>query len=370
MDYSRIYDIIRKAFLAQGVSEEQYDRKETLYYDETDNVKHLVVKDDKQINATPNTCFVLGGVQAESAISDDDLHDALGKTRGKELKSKNDLRGAFVDILRKDKVTRVLNLVRDKGWHVHFLMVQIWYYAFVDIIDSVITTSPDLVNSFKATIYKILKSNPENTLRLMDKYNYPDIKDNERDGFISELISLTTHFAKSCPNYRDKILSLAIRQFLSDAKGKELTFIQDETPREWVASFKQFYLSEIYSYIHKTLIFDTEKQVEAELKKISIEVNGQVLNNYRFEESISNPMIQVCDYIVSVLRKYFVFLDREWVDINRDIECFDMVQLNNLVLLNKVLKCSFDYSPLFFHYIASVETMQNVNTLMNKYGKE
>jgi hypothetical protein len=87
MDYTEAYNVTRKLALAQGVSEEQYDRHETLYYDETDNVKHLVMLPSKKVNAVENTCFVLGGIQAENAISDDELHTAMGKTPGKELKS-------------------------------------------------------------------------------------------------------------------------------------------------------------------------------------------------------------------------------------------------------------------------------------------
>lgn len=40
MDYTEAHNAARMMALAQGVTEEQYDRHETLYYDETDNVKH------------------------------------------------------------------------------------------------------------------------------------------------------------------------------------------------------------------------------------------------------------------------------------------------------------------------------------------
>lgn len=87
MDYTNFYKLSRQIAIAQGVTEEQYDRAETWYYDETDNVKHLVILDNKNVNADENTCFVLGGIQAEDIINDAELHAALGKASGTELKS-------------------------------------------------------------------------------------------------------------------------------------------------------------------------------------------------------------------------------------------------------------------------------------------
>ena len=43
MNYSKQSQLARVAALLQGVSPEQFDSCETWYYDETDNVKHLVL---------------------------------------------------------------------------------------------------------------------------------------------------------------------------------------------------------------------------------------------------------------------------------------------------------------------------------------
>ena len=365
MDYTEAYNVTRKLALAQGVSEEQYDRHETLYYDETDNVKHLVMLPSKKVNAAENTCFVLGGIQAETTISDDELHTVLGKTPGKELKSTKDLRGTFVDILRKENISRVLNLIDDKGWHIHFIMVQVWYYAFVDIIDS-ICDDVEMAFPYKAILYKILKSSPSETVELLGRYHYPDVKMEEQKRFIEELDDMVEKYFNTSTNIMERIMILMLMEELENAKDKELTFIQDED--EWVKAFIQFYSAEIYSYPNKTLILDMEKQVEKALWDDIIEVDGDILLNYSFEDSASNPMIQVCDYVVSILRKYFIFLDQNMDIIETEISGFDEQQLNNFKLLNKVMKQSLDYNPLFFHYIASVETQSIANMMMEKYG--
>lgn len=353
--------------LAQGVKPEQYDSNETWYYDETDNVKHLVLLPNKKINAGEKTCFVLGGIQAEDVISDDELHTALGKTPGKELKANKDLRGCFEDILRKDILKKMLDLIELKRWHIHFMMVQVWYFAFVDIIDS-ITDNVRLSFSLKAVLYKILKEYPDDTVGHLGKYSYPNITDKDKVAFLNGLQTIAFKFMKSKPNYNDMQMTLLLIVLLENAKTKkELTFIQDETSDEWVTWFSHFYISEITSYPNKTLVFDTEKQVEKTIRDKPIEIDGVTMSNYRFEDS-SNPMIQVCDYVVSVLRRYAVFLDRSINEILVVIDKFDVNQMANFKLLNKVLKRSLDNNPLYFHYTTSIELQNNINQLMEKYG--
>lgn len=368
MDFSKIYEMNRMMALAQGVSEERYDKAETWYYDETDNVKHLVLLPDKRVNASENACFVLGGIQAEDSITDAELHAALGKGPGRELKSTKDLRGTFEEILRKDAFQNTLDLVENKGWNIHFIMVQVWYYAFVDVIDS-INDDTMFSHSLKAVLYKLLKATPEDTVKLFGKYHYPDIKDKDKLSFLEGLEAQVQAFVDAGVNRHDKIMSELLVTKINEAKKKkELTFIQDETPDEWVKMFVQFYSAEIYSYPNRTLVFDTEKQVQKILTEEAIEVNGKALDNFSFADSALNPMIQVCDYLVSILRKYFIFADRTLDIVVGDIEKFDEQQMERYRLLNKVLRRSLDNNPLYFHYIASVEMQYNVNQLMMKYA--
>lgn len=367
MDYTEISCIERMAAIAQGVTEEQIDRAETLYFDETDNVKHLVLLPSKQINAGTDTCFVLGGVQAEDVITDAELHAALDKATGRELKASKDLRGNFIDILRKGNLSRALSLVNDKGWYIHFSAIQVWYFAFVDIIDS-INEDINVAFQLKAIIYKILKTYNQDTVRVFGKYHYPNIKDKDVVAFIEELLEIVEKFIKSCHDEVDSKRSEELKNILINAKTQEkLIFIQDETPDEWVKKFVEFYRYKIALCPNKSLIFDTEKQVENILKDNPIEIEGKKLNNFHFVDSASNPMIQVCDYVVCILRKYFVFLDRSLKDVIADIENFDEIQMKNYKMLNNILKRSIRQNPLYFHYIASVDMQSNLNQLMDLY---
>lgn len=44
MDYTEISNSIRMMIKAQGVDDKYIDKEETLYYDESGNIKHLIVK--------------------------------------------------------------------------------------------------------------------------------------------------------------------------------------------------------------------------------------------------------------------------------------------------------------------------------------
>lgn len=44
MDYTEIYRCIKKMLYTQGIDESFLERHETLYYDESGNIKHLIVK--------------------------------------------------------------------------------------------------------------------------------------------------------------------------------------------------------------------------------------------------------------------------------------------------------------------------------------
>lgn len=367
-DIKDLYDQISKILEVQGYKEFQ-ERAETLYYDESGNDKHLIIKGEK-LNTNYDAVFVLGGVQSEESLSIDELKDSLGIERTRELKAKNDLKGSFLGILKKTKVTNVLKLIEGKGWHIHFNAVQVLYYSFVDIIDSIEGLDSDPYE-FKAVLYDMLKTTPDSTVAHFKKYKYPNIKDTEIKDFIKGLLyfveqSIKTDTAK-CLIYPYKLI---LRRCLENALNqKNLTFIQDETPHEWVKDYLQFYRQEIITFRHKTLLFDQEKQVQAKLSSENLKYEGNVLCHYSFCDSSINAMIQLSDYIVGILRKYFIFLDRLQPNVDADIDSFDKVQMQNFELLNKILKRSLQYNPLFINTIMSIHCRKKMELYIDKYGK-
>jgi len=369
MDITKISNMSRMMIKVLGIDEKYIDRKETLYYDESGNVKHFIIKQGK-LNAETDTVFVLGGIEAESTISLEDLKKYLGKKTETELKSTRDLNGDFIEILRKDNMSQILRLIRDWGWHIHFQAIQVLYYSFVDIVDSIDGTE-EYSMYLKAELYKVLKKNTEKTLTTFKKFKYPNIKSDQIVFFLSELLVMIDDVMEeeAKKDYVNIFLSI-LRNLIAKAKSQsELTFIQDETTHEWVGEFVQFYRQEVLTFPNKTLVFDEEKQVMKALESDDMEINGLKISNYSFKESGTDPMIQISDYTVSIIRKYIVFLDRLEPEVEADIKQFDKTQMNNFTLLNKVLADSLDYNPLFVHFIASVHTIAKYFKYLNMYGR-
>lgn len=369
MDITKISNMSRMMIKVLGTDEKYIDRKETLYYDESGNVKHFIIKQGK-LNAETDTVFVLGGIEAESTISLEDLKKYLGKKTETELKSTRDLNGDFIEILRKDNMSQILRLIRDWGWHIHFQAIQVLYYSFVDIVDSIDGTK-EYSMYLKAELYKVLKKNTEKTLTTFKKFKYPNIKSDQIVFFLSELLVMIDDVMEeeAKKDYVNIFLSI-LRNLIAKAKSQsELTFIQDETTHEWVGEFVQFYRQEVLTFPNKTLVFDEEKQVMKALESDDMEINGLKISNYSFKESGTDPMIQISDYTVSIIRKYIVFLDRLEPEVGADIKQFDKTQMNNFTLLNKVLADSLDYNPLFVRFIASVHTIAKYFKYLNMYGR-
>ena len=368
MDYTEISNSIRMMKKAQGVDDKYIDKEETLYYDESGNVKHLIVKAGK-LNADSDTVFVLGGVQADDTISLEELKTVLGKSLEKEIKSTKDLKGSFIEILRKDNLRKILQLIQDKGWHIHFNIVQVLYYGFVDVVDSIngLGFAP---LEFKAELYKVLKKNPNATVSIFKKYKYPNVATKDIKDFLSELIILIDGvFTEDAERLMINPLLLVLKNCIEKAKEqKELTFIQNETTHEWVGGFEQFYKQQILNFPKKTLVFDEEKQVMSQIAEENIIIDGKAPDNYSFKESGSNAMIQVCDYVVSILRKYMIFLDGLEPEVDANIRNFDENQMNNYILLNRILADSLNYNPLFVHFVASQHTVAKFFKYMKIYG--
>ena len=370
MSYTELYKTIKENALNQGASIEHLERKETLYYDETGNVKHLIIKNGS-LNAAFDTVFVLGGIQAEDTISIESLKSRLGKQPTTELKATNDLKGDFIAILRKDNFRQILELIQEKKWHIHFSAVQILYYAFVDIVDSIEGTGI-CPWKFKAELYQVLKKDCRKTVEHFKKYKYPNIKDSEKEEFLEGIISMIDEQINELAlKHVINPLLMLLKQLICRAKRqKELTFIQDEKPGIWVESFIQFYRQEIIKFHRKDLIFDEEKQVQRRLEEEKLEINGELLTNYSFIDSKTNAMIQVSDYVVSMIKKYIMFLDRTELEIEQDIKNFNDIQKRNYILLNTILKASLNYNPLYLNFTVCLYTCNKFMKYIKEYSCE
>lgn len=64
-----------------------------------------------------------------------------------------------------------------------------------------------------------------------------------------------------------------------------------------------------------------------------------------------------------------MFLDRLQPRVDADIDSFDKVQMKNFELLNKILRRSLLYNPLFINTIMSIHCRKKMELYIEKYGK-
>lgn len=368
MDCTDLYEAIKIKALFSGCGIEQMESEETLYYDESGNVKHLILKGGS-LNAESDTVFVLGGIQAEDTIFIESLKSKLRKSPTSELKAHKDLNGNFAAILRKDNLRKILELIQEKKWHIHFTAVHVLYYGFVDIIDSIKGTEVCPLE-LKAELYQVLRKNLAKTVNHFQKYKYPNIKQVHQEKFLDGIISMIDDRINDFASKNLVRPSLILLKKLIDTAKRQydLPFIQEEESNIWVQPFIQFYRQEIVQFHKKKLIFDEEKQVQKEIEKEDLKIDGKFLTNYSFKDSEKDAMIQVCDYVVSIIRKYIIFLDRAEPDVETDIKSFDETQMRSYIILNSILKESLVYNPFYFNFIISLYTYNKFLKYVNKYG--
>ena len=235
----------------------------TFYYDESGNAHRVVVQDGKDLNLKKeDRIFVLGGVLAKHGITSDELRTAMGKDSAAEIKSAKLLHGDFCQVLRKENTNRILKLILDKNWLVHFHMVQPLYYAYVDIVD---TLEFDAANHIylKDALYRALEDEFDQTLALFKRVKYPRVKPSDRDMFLKGVLEIVGRYvAVHGETTWTHLLSEKLSAKLNDKGGDDgLLFLEgdDLTPHSWIDRYVQFYQTPLYSWPYNDHVLDRRR---------------------------------------------------------------------------------------------------------------
>lgn len=178
MDVDEYRDPIVTAFDLPNV-----DQGYAFFYDETNNVRRLHLRDGK-LNIDRPECFVLGGVVRRAPAPPVDLNSLRRALRfpadGPEIKLKQLGRGAFLDHLKSERVANFVAWLEREQFLIHYQVVDILYWSLVDIVDSILAASKGRVLlpfgwQLKAILYALLESDPDRTVELLASYSYPDL---------------------------------------------------------------------------------------------------------------------------------------------------------------------------------------------------
>jgi hypothetical protein len=108
------------------------DKRYTLYYDETNNIRVLRTKPDG-LNVRGPKVFVLGGIVHKGGSRElgfESLRDSLPLPKDvSELKFNQIGSGEFLDVLRSPKMETFLKWVTDRQLFIHYQALDVFYWS-------------------------------------------------------------------------------------------------------------------------------------------------------------------------------------------------------------------------------------------------
>lgn len=358
--------IRRDTILLNRLNIHKMNSKYNLYFDESGNTRCFWIKDGKY-NTDPFTHFVLGGIVANSTVDLEYAKSKIGcNPTVAEIKVRNVCKGSFEDILKSKKFDNYLDLLIEQNWYVHFSVVELFYYAIVDIVDSVSDDAEDIFQ-LKDELYKALRYDLDRALNMMIQYKYPNVEDGDINKFLLSCVKIVDNYivsTESTNNYTYKL-----RMLLQLAQDKrELVFIQKEECGSLLRDFLHFYQRPIYMFKNSNIVFDEELSIQEEMASYQLLLDGVLLDNYQFVNSVDNVMVQISDVFVGVLARYFRFINTNIDNVDELISKYNKEQINSFCKLNYILNCSCEENSAFWDMFLCDKMRRTFTHLVEKYS--
>ena len=366
----------RKEFI-NHMEYKNMDNKYTFFYDETNNIRKLFLKENGKVNIQLkelNQNFLLGGVCYEGTTTltsidfqklKQDLYlDKKIIEENLEIKFKHIAKGNFLQCLKSQKLKTFLKWISFNNLYIHYSSLDIYYWSIVDILESSVTYYPyfqyEDLNYFKTLLYEISKINIEQFLKILIKYNYPNIDRRKNKKFLNEIIKYIDQYKELIikEEITNEIEIMTLIDIFRYAKNKELVFIEDNKPLELIKEFGDFYQRPLGLFINSKHIFDIEEEVINHFNKFEF-CNGDIpLKNYIFKDSKDDFFIQVSDITTGFLGKYMTFINElKFSEINKIKDNLNSLQTDNIKLLFQLLIKSELKSKAFVHHIAPLRAI-------------
>lgn len=348
------------------------DARYTFYYDETNNVRRLRLTPDG-FNVQRPECFVLGGIVHRGEPSPIDLTGLRNRLRLQasvtELKLKHLGKGGFLDLLASSRTGPFLEWLQESDFCVHYQATDLLYWSIVDIVDAIIAGSEksELIQynwMLKDSLYRLLRDDPDQTAELLGRYDFPNVGEEHRRAFMTELIELTEHRGDGLDHFAYHMLKGLLEMGIN---MQALPYLEDETPNLLIDGFGPFFLNRLCLFTRSSHILDNEFEIEQYLTGLQLTEAGQPLRHYRFADSLMETGVQISDLVAGLLGKLFSYIIKTPVDlIADDIQNLSSLQSRNLELLSKLLDRSTDESPAFAQYVLATEDRQRAGFLLSR----
>jgi hypothetical protein len=342
------------------------DTEYTFYYDETNNLRKFWFKNENKFNipiADLSKNFVLGGVShLKSKINFDTeklKQDLKLPNTVKEMKLTYIAKGDFLSCLKSKKLEIFLDWFVSNDLFLHYSNLNILYWSVIDILESMIPQ--DLLQihmELKTILYEFIKIDLNKFIEILYKYEYPNIDRKKANDFLDEILNYIkineTKFISKYPTI-DKSLIGLVYQIIEESKNTELTFIMDEKNHILIDDLFIFYKRPFGIFKNSYHIFDEESSIEDIFERWEFLDDKKKWENFEFQNSTTNDLIQISDVIIGLIGKLFIYInDTNFNELTKLKENLSLIQVKNFTTLAKLFEKSDNQSTALIHSIQSL----------------
>lgn len=325
------------------------DEKMVFYYDETNNIRKLYLREDGQPNDRELKNFVLGGIahRAMSPLpSADVLREALRiQKSAPEIKFDLVAKGDYLSVLQSRKLSVFLQFLLQNKIYIHYYNLNLVYWSLVDIVDSLFA-DPRFIcflgchREIKNELHAIVSRDLFTFMALLRAYDYPNVgkKATEFSGAVLEFLKVTAKVPRTAADF-------LLKSMLKEASElDEFAFLVDNDDHVLIDGLHDFYIRPICLFRKSEHIFDEELTIQKQLGDVEF-WNGSKKVPFSFVDSKSSFGVQLSDVVCGLLGKHFNFIESQSMPALREAKArLDEMQRDNLRLLEKLIDVSDRFS--------------------------
>ncbi|WP_277054637.1 DUF3800 domain-containing protein [Pseudoalteromonas marina] len=355
----------------------------TFYYDESNNVRTLSLNDgsyniDNDKNQSSSVNFILAGLAHKGDTYESNVAELIESLKlqptAKELKFNQIAKGEFDKALNSKKLNTFLEWVLKSDFYIHYFNLNMEYWSFIDLVDDIffyllqqnVLNANDvnrrLVDSYKDALYRLIRLDKLCFLKLMWRFNYPNIQPNYQKKFLIEINKLLKNNLRYSQIQKKGISEQTQLAFRSLSELIELSsfsasieFAYDSDSSTLINAFNIFYSARSQSFINSNHIFDKEDSIEPDFNLVLQHDSELTKISYSFVDSKTSIPVQLSDVIAGIFNKYFSFIDKYSIEELQQIKAgFNDFQYKNLQLLEELVNKSDNECKEFLFYVMSL----------------
>lgn len=355
--------------MIESLNGKKEHKKYTFYYDETNNYKKIKIRDNGlNVDEAFEKNYILGGVvclKEEKETVNNSISklfdEKLIKYKNGEIKAKKLFKDCnnFCECLNKVQIHKILRWIMENCF-IHYSTMNCFYYAIVDLVDSFFAENDALsfpkeyIDIMKCEVYNLINYfYKDEFIDLANKINYPNVEGEN----VKILCDWLIEKIDSVKN-RDVFEFEAFRQLVKEKRNfTELVFLKDNEEYTIIENFYELRQQKCIVFFESEHIFDEEDTDEELMTKNPLTIDGKnPFVNYTFENSKNYRLIQISDIIVSLIGKFFDYIDNNFIEkIKIDIKNLNPLQKSNLQLLILLLNKSNNEDSFFLATINSMD---------------